>query len=783
MNSQNGRMASTKRGLLLFCLLLGSLVAFVPHASATVSATVMASPATAFTTENVVITYTKSSDNAGDGTQSGAVSGTWTGPAGSSGTLASQNYNFAGGASQALTWTFSHLIAGQFNFSFNDVPTMGTEQDETFDYTFTAPFTVDWTQTIEHGGATYDAITRSGMAQDNEGRLFVSYTLAHAGGTDTGTDSCLKAYDNDGTVLWTQCVVGSEDLQLAISTPVYDHGGRILTQETASPEGVLTTCEIRAYDPATGENIQLLEQTPSTCSFGFGSGVPVSDTDIDIYTLNLGSTGELERWDAGFDVADYGVLFSGAPPFVQFGDTRGIMMDEGSCLLDECSVHSFDINTGTLSSGVDMNTADDDDNFVIVPGHDVAGQYHFFFTQRSGGAPTESLNIQTISNANPPSAGTENGLSLGWRVGGDAAAGTTNSGHNFRSDGNDFFVAVDGTDNMFVCGDDTTSTSTWNGGNQLRTPFIGMWDDATYIRVGAMHPGEPVQASGTGSSPTVGCMGIFIDVNGGILNGWWETSSGGQLIVQRWTRTGIANATEFNDDAQIPTDFDPGTPLPPAGLSALVVDNTPTSQEMELRWPVSATDPDQSQGDYTYTIFVNGIDIGDDATTGEDGDGFRFASVVIGSADGATYSFQIKATDTATSLTSDFSCAVSVNSGELGDFDSCGDITGGGGGGSIGGGDPNGNPLEQMVFFLEEQWGFPWGFIIGAIIMAVCVVLAMGATNGNLLAGGLVMVLVGAINVIVGLWAEWALILMVLLVIALAGVAIFQKNRAGDEGA
>jgi hypothetical protein len=92
-------------------------------------------------------------------------------------------------------------------------------------------------------------------------------------------------------------------------------------------------------------------------------------------------------------------------------------------------------------------------------------------------------------------------------------------------------------------------------------------------------------------------------------------------------------------------------------------------------------------------------------------------------------------------------------------------------------GDAEGNPIEQMVQVLSEAWGFDWSWIIGAIIMAICVA---AVKDFNDLVTGLIIVLVAVANVKLGLWAEWAIFLMVFIVLALAGNRLFGKKGDAD---
>jgi hypothetical protein len=103
--------------------------------------------------------------------------------------------------------------------------------------------------------------------------------------------------------------------------------------------------------------------------------------------------------------------------------------------------------------------------------------------------------------------------------------------------------------------------------------------------------------------------------------------------------------------------------------------------------------------------------------------------------------------------------------------------------GSSGGGGPpggTGNPLSQMVQFITNAWGFDAAWIVGAIIMGIILVPVAVVTHGNALVSSAIIVLVTVANITMSLWAEWAILVMVFLIIAIAGNRMFSK-RDGDD--
>ncbi len=213
-------------------------------------------------------------------------------------------------------------------------------------------------------------------------------------------------------------------------------------------------------------------------------------------------------------------------------------------------------------------------------------------------------------------------------------------------------------------------------------------------------------------------------------------------------------------------------PLAPAGLSAFVQKTVGVQQDGEivLRWPLSASDPDQEAGNLTYSIYVDGVDVGDDLLNARDGGGYREALVVLGGAP-TSFVFQVTATNNL-GYESAKSCAVVVDGGLILDSDSCGDASGllpGGGGVPVG----DGGLLDLEP--LAGGLGLPIasvGWIVGVALIAGLAVggFFLGGFAGA--AGGAALGLAGGVGL--GWVPIWVPILMVMVIV---GAFLFTKGR------
>jgi hypothetical protein len=267
-----------------------------------------------------------------------------------------------------------------------------------------------------------------------------------------------------------------------------------------------------------------------------------------------------------------------------------------------------------------------------------------------------------------------------------------------------------------------------------------------------------------------------------------STADGNTIpTITRFAIGSTNNAVVYIDDLVVSIRDPDNLPTAPAGLSARVIQNFDGNNALvELRWPLSNNDPEYPTGDGTwaYKVVLNGVSLGDDSTNSLDGNGVRYALLDIGGlAARGDMAFWIVPRNT-DNVEGPQSCTVSVNDrpSEGPDIDSCG----AGFQGSSGGGDTTGpaqntgNPLGDMVAVLNEAWGFDWSWIIGAIIFGVVVVPVAIATNGQALICGAIIVIMDIINVKLGLWAEWTILIMAFLIIALAANRVFNKKEDAD---
>lgn len=204
-------------------------------------------------------------------------------------------------------------------------------------------------------------------------------------------------------------------------------------------------------------------------------------------------------------------------------------------------------------------------------------------------------------------------------------------------------------------------------------------------------------------------------------------------------------------------------PTSPSGLSGV---NHKDTDKVNLRWVISTTDPDQDVGEYTYEIFVNGVNIGDD-TDGGDGGGFREVILTLGGESSVV--IQVRALDPITNLVSPLSCAISINLGRDLASDSCGTGVGLGGGGSPADdflginlqdtADQAGMDVEGLRWFLG---------VLMILALAAPLLIAFGTVGGVL--GGLTGL---ALAIGFGLIPLWFVVLIALL--AAAAIAFMRR--------
>jgi len=216
------------------------------------------------------------------------------------------------------------------------------------------------------------------------------------------------------------------------------------------------------------------------------------------------------------------------------------------------------------------------------------------------------------------------------------------------------------------------------------------------------------------------------------------------------------------------------TPEPVQSLRATVTSPASASDNAEvvLKFPVSANDPNQTHGEWTYEVLVNGLDLGfDDPVTIDDGAGFRvYLDNNLGGATIGDTVFQIRV-DGGEGKVSTLSCSVVVNLNEQFATDSCGTNPPGPPGTIGDGGFLPGVDLDQTATDLGLDTG-AFGWIIGAAITFGIAAAAYGGTQSPLLAGAGALFGVG-ISTAFGLFPLW--LILVLVLFGAAGVFLMRR--------
>lgn len=106
---------------------------------------------------------------------------------------------------------------------------------------------------------------------------------------------------------------------------------------------------------------------------------------------------------------------------------------------------------------------------------------------------------------------------------------------------------------------------------------------------------------------------------------------------------------------------------------------------------------------------------------------------------------------------------------------------GGGLVGSQGAAHTTGNPLGNFIAYQNVAWGFDVSAIFAGIVLLVLLVVVLAATKGNLFAGMITVLVVGGIEVALGLFGVAMMFLLALLCAGFAAGGIFQaRNQGGD---
>lgn len=207
--------------------------------------------------------------------------------------------------------------------------------------------------------------------------------------------------------------------------------------------------------------------------------------------------------------------------------------------------------------------------------------------------------------------------------------------------------------------------------------------------------------------------------------------------------------------------------LQPETVAGLSGQNMGTIDKVKLRWPLSASDPDQDVGDYDYFVVANGGASTTQDTDGNDGGGFREFIVTLGGEGDVV--FQVYAEDPITGLVSEDSCAITIDLGQPNDSDSCGTGVGIGGGGAVADtflGTDLQSAADEVGMNVE---GLRW--FIG-LMLILCIAtplfLAFGGIGGGL--GALVGI---ALSIGFGLIPIWFVVLIV--IVSLAAIAFLRR--------
>lgn len=230
------------------------------------------------------------------------------------------------------------------------------------------------------------------------------------------------------------------------------------------------------------------------------------------------------------------------------------------------------------------------------------------------------------------------------------------------------------------------------------------------------------------------------------------------------------------------------TPDAPAGLLAIVLTSAlnPAHTEIQLFWPVSANDPDQEQGDFTYEVDVDGLFTTPDDTTALDNDGLRYSLIVLSINTYSNINFRVRAVNATTSIAGGWSCTVTVNEGIPADTDECGDTTPFGGGGFGGGGTEFTTPTDTAAGlrgWCADLMGDSGGslFLCGLMLVAGAYI-AMAAAFGALGGKGMPALVAGSVGglgvAIFNIIAEvWGLVFGIVLIIISAAIVIWLARK------
>lgn len=350
-----------------FTLLGFLLIMNIPVANAAVTASLGFSPSDPYTGEVVVVTWTKSSDNVGDGTQTGNIVVTYSGAV--SGSLTTQAYTFAGGASITKTWTFRSSNAGNVNFIFDDQPSAGTAVDLNYTLPVVAWATADWTVSVSASGSTYSDIIFTGAdVSPITGAAYMTFGKPVLTSVDTvGDDDIntgIRGVDRNGNLILSQDVFAwtpssQQDSSIYQFVQV-DNGGRVyyhdlstFTNTTAGGADDTISSQI-SINNATGANIDSFVINPVvTDNMTFMKSHKVANNRVD-YFFSSNSNDKFARYETTNGTQVFAPTVADTSSVVVWDDTTTGLAINAQTLAGQCTVNvcirKFDRDTGVLAT-------------------------------------------------------------------------------------------------------------------------------------------------------------------------------------------------------------------------------------------------------------------------------------------------------------------------------------------------------------------------------------------------------------------------------------------------
>jgi len=480
-------MASARAVSILFVLAFMLLVIPMP-ASATVAASITSSANPTLTGAPTVLSWTKTSDNAGDGTQTGNIVVSYTGPI--SGSLTTQAYTFAALASITKTFTVYMPYAGVYDFFFDDQPSAGTATDKHFVLTVDEAFVLDWTNQPPLGSSHdyFTSVSTGGApAVDPDGNVY--YAVArHQTGQSTGSlDGYLASYDMDGNFRWAQSQSASATNTAVWTTPIMDGGGRLLAMDCIKLNGVFASFKFAPIQASTG-NLGTETSAPAAytdCNAGEElDAIKVSNTVSNIFLK--GKTGV-----SSYRIELFNNNFASQCFTTNTGSSnQGMAVKAGNSFGIEFDSTTKAFNMGTCAFGT--NTASNANSYGPPQASQLVANKYYAMSLVSS-----NIQLATVADASalpttiPTAALTPSRPTIDDT---QTTVGTVQ------------YLDVSGTDQILLCGSATVS------GSNIR-PFLMLTDSSGVVQAWRFFGGSVPDKVGSGSNP---CQGLAFDGHGGL---------------------------------------------------------------------------------------------------------------------------------------------------------------------------------------------------------------------------------------------------------------------------